>query len=554
MKLHGMLWLFVIGVVAVLVIPAHAAAPDAQMLTLHSLLTEINTWELVDGLNLSQAQMQALLPVARQVRSEYEAVEAERTRSTAEFERGVRTLREELLANNGVSDEAKAAVARAEAGWREIEHQADERAPERLGVVRQTLTPEQMRFVANYQPGALLKGAVAQGAVAKAEQLLTRARQLSPQQLQRAPQALRRMLPPGIPPARLRAVAGDVRDIVMAARAMNDAEFEVQKGNLAGRLVALFPQRPVPSRGGTSAAVGFDSIEGKVGRMLLTPALATVLQARLGLAQPGPVKPPAVYPEQLASLVTDVRVLNLVNSLYLSDEQMKTLSGIIARADAEREAGKPQTDALLQGLIALATDVRAELAAGELSPGTLERVRTATAQATQEQRTRDARAAQYVGQVKQVLNENQITLVSEFIPCLIPVRNLTNPERIGQAQNTEGAERMLSAARTLPEERVEAMLPNAEERLRALLLRKHLPTAEVEAKLAELPHVIAEARAMSDTEFELKKSELIARVAPPEPAAVAGVALDRRIAQYLLCPNLLPILEQRGAAQEVASR
>lgn len=544
----------VVMFLAVVVASPTAAAPEPQMRLLTSLLTEINTWNLVSGLDLSEQQMQALLPVAREVRSEHEAIEAERVRSLDEFERGVRALREELLANNGVSDEAKAAVYRAEAGWKEIEAAVEQRQPERFRVVQETLTPEQMQFLAAYEPGSLLKAAAPEGALAKAEQLLARARQLTPEQLQQAPQRVRQMLPPGVPPARLRAIASQVRDMVMEARAMSDAEFEASKGDLARRLVNLLPARTGRLARGRMGAGPRPDMEAKVNRGLLTPALATVLESKLGIAQPGALKPPATYPEDVADIVTDARVLNLVNSLYLTEDQMRALSAIIARAEAEREAAKPQTEALLQSLISLATQVRGELATGGISAQRLEQVRIAAQQGLGGQRGRQARMTQYVGDVKNVLNENQIVLVSQFIPCLVPVRNLTNPERIGQAQNTEGAERMLSAARTMPEAHLEVMMPRAQARIEALLRHKHVPSAEIEAKVAELPQVVRDARAMTDAEFELKKTELIKRVAPPEPAAVQGPALDRRIAEYLLSANLVPIFEQRISGQGVALR
>jgi len=540
---------------------AHAATLEPQMRTLKSLTAEIGTWNLVDDLNLSPAQMQALLPAAREVRSEHEAIEAEQTRAVAEFDRAIRVLRQELLANSGVSDEAKAGVARAEAGWKELEKKSEERAPEWRRVVQQTLTPEQLQILADYRPGAALGRARrarvgAPGVLARAERLLVRARQATPEQLEQAPQRLRQMLPPGrprIPAARFRELAGQMLDIVMEARAMSDADFEARKPELAQRLVDLLPQKGAPGARRGRQSTGVD-LEKKIGHMLLTPALATVLEAKLAIAQPGAFKPPICYPEDLASLVADVRLLNLVNSLYLSPDQMKALSGIISRAEADRQAARPQTEAVLEDLIALATQVRDELAAGGVSAQTLERVRTEGARGVQEKRAHETRMAQYVAAAKGVLNENQICLVSEFIPCLIPIKNLTNPERIGQAQNTEGAERMLARARAAPEDRVAAMMPGAQARLEALLRHKRLPAAEIEARLAELPRVVADARAMSDAEFELKKTELVKRVAPPEPAPVQGAALDHRIAEYLLSANLLPIFEQRIGAQGVASR
>ena len=89
------------------------------------------------------------------------------------------------------------------------------------------------------------------------------------------------------------------------------------------------------------------------------------------------------------------------------------------------------------------------------------------------------------------------------------------------------------------------VIARAQERLRTFMLHLHMPTAEISQRMADIPRVIAEARAMSETEFEVKRAELVKRVLPPERAAVTGKALDQRIATYLLCPNLLPIFAQR---------
>jgi len=529
------------------------------MRTLNSLLVDVGTWDVVNGLNLTPAQMQALLPVARELRSEHEAIRVERVDSVGDFDRGIRKLRAELLANNGVTDEAKAAVAKAESGWKAIETRQDVLAPDRIRVIRETLTPQQVEFVAEYSPGAALRPGAGRGGQAgagldKAEALLVRVRLLTPQQFERAPQRLRQMLPARIPPDRVAALSGQVLGILTEARAMSDADFESRKGELAQRLVDLVPQRAGAAVAGRGKRGPAPDLDAKIARTLLTPALATVLEAKLGIAKPAPFEPPAAYPQELESLVNDVRLLNLVNSLYLTPEQMKALSGIISRAQTERGAVRPQVEAQLGKLITLASDVRGNMAAGTLTAQTRERIRTEGARGMQERRAWDARTAVYVKEVKGVLNDNQVCLVSEFIPCLIPVKNLTNPERIGQAQNTEGAEKMLARAREAPEQQVEAMLPRAQERLRGLLLHKHLPTAEVERKVAELPRVIEEARAMSDADFELHKADLVKRVAPPDVPAVHDVQLDKRIGEYLLSPNLLPIFEQRMAAEKVASK
>jgi len=219
---------FVPLVVMVVLLAAGVAAParqpDADARLLESLLMEITTWNVVNQLDLSREQMEALLPLARELRAEQESLAAERERSWPAFEQGIRMLRAELLANNGVSNQAKAAVARGEAGWRQIEHRADESLPQRVHAVLQVLGPQQVQLLAGYGPGGGMGNASPQ-ALARVEEALGRARQVPPQQLQR----------------RLRQMTPAVREIIAQARAMSDAEFQAHKGDLAQRLVALIP-------------------------------------------------------------------------------------------------------------------------------------------------------------------------------------------------------------------------------------------------------------------------------------------------------------------------
>ena len=545
MKSRTTISLLVACAVIVFAVPADAATLEPQMLMLQRLTTEINTWNLVNELNLSPEQMQALLPLARELRSESERFDANTQSGLPEFERAIRALHREVVTNNGVSDETKQAVYRAEAPWKNVEKRADAQVPQRVQSVMQILTPEQTARLAGYRPGVGIKPAPPQ-ALAKAEQLLVRARQASPAQIQQVAQRMGQRGLEGLPSE----AAGQVRDIVTRAREMSDADFQAHKAELAQQLVQLRPRAAAARR----APEGEPDLQVKASRVLLNPALATVLEAKLGIAKPGPVRPPVTYPAQLDSMVTDIRVLNLVNSLYLSPDQMKAFSDIIARAKDTREATNVQIEAGLNQLIAAANGVRNDLIAGRVTDSTRATVRTGAGEAVALRRKYDTALVPYVGEVKRVLDENQQVLVAEFVPCLVPIKNLTNPERIGQAGDTEGAERLLLRARTATDDQVAAGIPVAQRRLEAVLLHKHLPTAEIKAKVDEVPRVVAEARAMSDAEFEVQKTQLAKRIMPPDVPAVHGEAFDQRIARYLLNPNLLPILQARLAAQTVASR
>lgn len=545
MKARTAIGLVVACAAIALSVSAYAAPLEPQMLMLQKLTTEINTWNLVNELNLSQEQMQALLPLARELRSENERFDANMQNGMPEFERAIRVLHQEVVANSGVSDEAKQAVYRAEAPWKDIDKRVDARVPRGMRTILQVLTPEQTARLAAYRPGGGLQAAPPR-ALAKAEQLLVRARQASPAQIQQVAQRMGQRGIEGVPPE----AASQLRDIVMRAREMSDADFQAHKAELAQQLVRLRPRAAVAGR---DPQIETD-LQAKTSRVLLNPALATVLEAKLGIAKPGPVPAPVIYPAQLDSMVTDIRVLNLVNSLYLSREQMTELCDIIARAEGTRDTTNTQIGAGLSQLITAANTVRNDLIAGSVTDSTWGTVRTGAGDAVALRRKYDHALAPYVAEVKRVLDENQQVLVAEFVPCLVPIKNLTNPERIGQADNTEGAERILLRARTATDDQVALGILVAQRRLEAALLHKHLPTAEIKAKVDDVPRVVAEARALSDAEFEIKKTELAKRIMPPDVPAVHGAAFDQRIAQYLLNPNLLPILQARLAEQKVASR
>jgi Skp family chaperone for outer membrane proteins len=277
-------------------------------------------------------------------------------------------------------------------------------------------------------------------------------------------------------------------------------------------------------------------------------ALAVLVSlALLATAAPGFGAPPVDDNPQLLSVVTDVRVLNLVNSLYLTPDQTRDLVPLIRENARELEALRAERVRMAPQYQAALENLRRELLANTgVSDEAKRLVREADATFKQMLEQHERNQAQRVERVKSILTENQVVLVAQFIPCIVPVRSLTNPERIGQANNNEGALRLLETVRRMPQPRYLRLREQTPQRAAERLVKYYQP-AEMPAKVAEIQRTLDEARAMSDADFELHKAELAQRIGPPQKPAVKGKGLDARMAEYLLNPNLAPLLEQRLA-------
>lgn len=126
-------------------------------------------------------------------------------------------------------------------------------------------------------------------------------------------------------------------------------------------------------------------------------------------------------------------------------------------------------------------------------------------------------------EVQQVLNPGQGEVLADYKACLLPPKNLKNPVRVGQAKDTSHLAKWLNRARRMKpaklEKAIERMIAREEEHLGVLA------DGERRARRELLRAVVGEASEMSDTEFELSKGELSARITPVDRRE----ALSRRI-------------------------
>ncbi len=247
----------------------------------------------------------------------------------------------------------------------------------------------------------------------------------------------------------------------------------------------------------------------------------------------------------------DITILNLVNSLYLTKNQMLALLTKAREAEAKRKAFTSQLEELTGYSEASLKKMRGKLMKNEELPEYLTSEVGSSQKNLHDLRDRhEEEMLKLAKDVSRILNENQLVMVDEYVPCIIPQRSLTHPERVGQADATVGMERLLERIHDMPEalyqQRKEGILMGA-----AARLEKHThKEVEVEKEKKRLAKIFDEARALSDLEFDLKKAELAQKILPEEKKIKTEKERLRKIAHFLLSPRIIPVLEEKLSQEQ----
>jgi hypothetical protein len=247
------------------------------------------------------------------------------------------------------------------------------------------------------------------------------------------------------------------------------------------------------------------------------PVPAAISRAADVLTYGTPESPSELVEQQKAEvqrLRGEINNWNLINGLYLSEDQIRDIAGLYDRATArsweiverDRQSGVPR-----RALVELECDV------------------------------------------EQVLNSGQRQVLADYKACLIPPRNLKDPVRVGQASDNSHYEKWLERARKLPRNELTQEISAALDREAEHF--GELSRPERQQRVALLRKTVRQAAAMSDTEFELSKTELAAQIAPPDriqetKAKVATLARELgetgAITQFMLNPQFMDQLRLRG--------
>jgi len=159
----------------------------------------------------------------------------------------------------------------------------------------------------------------------------------------------------------------------------------------------------------------------------------------------------------------------------------------------------------------------------------------------------------YQNEMKRVLNENQLALIDDFRPCIVPPQDIRNPVRVGQAiGDTRMEEKLLTRIRQMDENvyqrRNSLLIARLIERIeRRVGLFSDEERVEEERRVAD---IFKRTRGLSDLDFEARKDDLARELKEPHEKALQDRHRKRRgdldkLGKFLLDLRLIPILQKR---------
>jgi hypothetical protein len=264
---------------------------------------------------------------------------------------------------------------------------------------------------------------------------------------------------------------------------------------------------------------------------------------------------------EVNDLRREINLINLVNGLYLSAEQMNQMLAILKKVEATRGEYKTKATSQVHEMEEILKELREILARNEeIDQGLIRKFDNAKKRGEDLKEEFHSALMPYHDEMKRVLNGNQLALIEEFKPCVVPPHDVRNPVRIGQASgDTRMGERLLTRVRQMDETLYQRRKPRLIERYierveRHVGIFSDEERAEEESRVTD---IFKRARELSDLNFDVQKGDLARELKEPHGKALQSRHRKRRgdldkLGRFLLDPKLIPILEKR--LTQVAAR
>jgi hypothetical protein len=523
MRLYLLCCLLIVAAAALAAPLGKIASPEEREVT--ALTHRLAVLRMLSSLDLSEAQRGQLLPLLQAQVREMSAIRDAKIQAQPAVEQAMLGLRQAVFANNGIPNKVKNAVYTAEAPYTALHHQLIDDQEGRAEAIWNMLTTAQ---------GARLRrgGLTDEGWVQSVLGAITTPRN-------NPDRALRWLYAQyGLREAEVDRAVEFGKPIVTKWQERPDIETTEQKLAFLSELLA------VPVEG-----ILTEQLDNATAQSILYYLLTQkTLHYLTGEAPLPPVESDETAAVKQAT--SDVQVLNMVNSLYLTDEQMTALLDIDRRVKARYERTEAERVEIYRGLLPVLRKVVAVAEQKQAVTPAFDAVYSGYRSALNLLNAEDGKTDRDVMlELKGLLTLNQLVMTGNFVPCTVPVQSLTNPERIGQVNDNSGMERALAEIRARPDAEVPDIIARLRERVKKDFRRHHYCDEDVAAAVAQVPEIVADARAMDEAEFALKKSKLAGQLSVPPVRPVFGDALNARLAHYLLSPNLIPMLEERLAGK-----
>ena len=257
-------------------------------------------------------------------------------------------------------------------------------------------------------------------------------------------------------------------------------------------------------------------------------------------------KAPLLAQSEAEALKQEIRLLNLVNGLELSLEQMQLIrekASVTQRLRQELryfyDLRKPELTRILEEIKKIRLENK------EVPPELARRFHSLDME-LKRRRTRVQEAIKTLARdVEKVLEQHQLYALESYVPCVIPPKG---ESRIGQAEDLKSLSQRLSRLREMPDwvyARRKAQIVNRTLEMVKLKAGPFFDEERAKESAKKLAKFFDKVRALKEVDFEVQKASLAKEFAAIIKPKVRSQDITRKIEAFLLTPEIIPILEAK---------
>jgi hypothetical protein len=251
--------------------------------------------------------------------------------------------------------------------------------------------------------------------------------------------------------------------------------------------------------------------------------------------------------EEEANLRREVQLLNLINGLDLSAEQMQFILDRAREAEAIRGEIKGRAEGNAAATSQVLSELRETLMRGEvISPELRDEFFSVDRENHALKEEWEQEMARLALEVEEDLEGHQLYALEHYVPCVIPPEG---EARIGQAEDTHAGQALLQRIRDIPDAQFEArkdkIAQRVLERVLARLSKGRALAFDQEKETEWILCFLEKVRGLDEMTFAVEKEALVEEIKSRYASPEVPVDVSTKIERHLLDPRIIPLLEKK---------